>query len=169
MQSILTPPLFDAEWASQQSTLFPLEPRFRAPCFPDTKYMGSKQAVLPFIMRYIQQLDGSLKRSLALASACRAAMKKRPRGIFTFTGRKGWDERKDLKLSMREQFLDAAAKFNAAVFSNRRRNRALCQDVFSIDPAGYDLVYIDPPYISPYSDCDYTCRYHFVYAYCTYW
>jgi DNA adenine methylase len=25
-----------------------------------------------------------------------------------------------------------------------------------------DLVYLDPPYVSHYSDCDYTRRYHFV-------
>ena len=96
-------------------------------------------------------------------------MKKRPRGIFTFTGRKGWDGRLDLRLSMREQFLDAVGKFNAAVFSNTKRNKAFCSDVFDLDPRGYDCVYIDTPYISPYSDCDYTRRYHFVEGFCTYW
>jgi DNA adenine methylase len=117
----------------------------------------------------LQQLPSAMKRSLALAAACRAAMKKRPRGIFTFTGKKGWDGRQDLKLSMREQFLDAVELFNKAVFSNRKRNKAMCGDVFQIDPGGYDLVYIDTPYVSPYSDCDYTRRYHFVEGFCTYW
>jgi DNA adenine methylase len=117
----------------------------------------------------LEEFPSSLKRSLALAAACRAAMKKRPRGIFTFTGKKGWDGRQDLKLSMQEQFLDAVNLFNNAVFSNGKRNRAFCGDVFDIDPKGYDLVYIDTPYISPYSDCDYTRRYHFVEGYCTYW
>src|SRR6185295_6192857 len=50
----------------------------------------------------ISEVRSPLKRSLALAAACRAAMKKRPRGIFTFTGKKGWDGRLDLRLSMRE-------------------------------------------------------------------
>lgn len=117
----------------------------------------------------IREIRSPIKRSLALAAACRAAMKKRPRGIFTFTGRKGWDGRLDLRLSMKDQFLDAVQKFNAAVFSNRRQNRAFCNDVFDLDPHGYDCVYIDTPYVSPFSDCDYTRRYHFVEGLCTYW
>src|ERR1035437_3861369 len=48
----------------------------------------------------LERLPSPIKRSLALAAACRAAMKKRPRGIFTFTGKKGWDGRLDLRLSM---------------------------------------------------------------------
>ncbi|TAM82172.1 MAG: hypothetical protein EPN47_09495 [Acidobacteria bacterium] len=117
----------------------------------------------------IKHLRSHLKRSLALAAACRAAMKKRPRGIFTFTGKKGWDGRRDLKLTMKEQFLSAVSEFNNAVWSNGKDNKATCADVFDIDPQSYDLVYIDTPYISPYSDCDYTRRYHFVEGFCTYW
>src|SRR5207249_9094733 len=96
-------------------------------------------------------------------------MKKRPRGIFTFTGKKGWDTRIDLQLSMREQFVRAVAAFNEAVWSNERQNKALVGDVFEVEPRGYDLVYIDTPYVSQYSDCDYTRRYHFVEGYCRYW
>jgi DNA adenine methylase len=117
----------------------------------------------------IEELESPLKRSMAIAVACRAAMKKRPRGIFTFVGRKGWDGRRDLRLTMREQFLIAVEALNWAVFSNGKKNRALCQDVFDVEPNDYDLVYIDPPYISPYSDCDYTRRYHFVEGFCSYW
>jgi DNA adenine methylase len=117
----------------------------------------------------IQKLSNGAKLSLALAAACRAAMKKRPRGIFTFTGKKGWDGRKDLRLSMEEQFQMAVTQFNGAVFSNKRKNKAHCNDVFDVDPKGYDLVYIDTPYISPFSDCDYTRRYHFVEGFCTSW
>jgi DNA adenine methylase len=117
----------------------------------------------------MRELRNDAKRSLVLAAACRAAMKKRPRGIFTFTGTKGWDGRRDLRLSMEEQFISAAAQFNAAVFSNKRRNKAHCNDIFDVDPKGYDLVYVDPPYVSHFSDCDYTRRYHFVEGFCTYW
>ncbi len=117
----------------------------------------------------IQELSSGAKHSLAIAATCRATMKKRPRGIFTFTGKKGWDGRRDLRLSMEEQFQMAIAQFNGAVFSNKRRNKAHCKDVFDVDPTGYDLVYIDTPYVSPFSDCDYTRRYHFVEGFCTYW
>lgn len=110
-----------------------------------------------------------VKKSLALASLCRACMKKRPRGIFTFTGNKGFDGRKDLKISMKEQFLDAISLFNNAVFSNVLRNKAYCLDVFDIPNKAIDLVYIDTPYVSHHSDCDYTRRYHFVEGLCSYW
>jgi adenine-specific DNA methylase len=137
--------------------------------FGSLYFEAAENQFLDNLWANINEMPSPLKRSLALAAACRAAMKKRPRGIFTFTGRKGWDGRLDLRLSMREQFIDAARKFNAAVFSNSKKNKAFCNDVFDLDPRGYDLVYIDTPYVSPYSDCDYTRRYHFVEGFCTYW
>jgi DNA adenine methylase len=117
----------------------------------------------------ITNLKSPLKTSLALAAASRACMKKRPRGLFTFTGRKSWDGRIDLKLSMRDQFLLAVNAFNSAVFSNGQQNKAFNLDVFDIDPKLAEVVYIDTPYVSPYSDCDYTRRYHFVEGFCHYW
>jgi len=126
-------------------------------------------AFLDNLWANVSELDSPLKKSLALAAAARACMKKRPRGLFTFTGRKGWDERKDLKLSMREQFLEAVIAFNNSVFSNGQQNKAFNVDVFDLDPSLAEVVYIDPPYISPYSDCDYTRRYHFVEGFCQYW
>ena len=137
--------------------------------FADRYFNADDNLFLDNLWANIRKLKSPLKRSLALAAACRAAMKKRPRGIFTFTGMKGWDGRKDLRISMREQFLGAVEQFNSAVFSNRRRNKAFCKDVFAVDPSGYDLVYIDTPYVSHFSDCDYTRRYHFIEGYCTYW
>ena len=66
----------------------------------------------------IREIKSPLRQSLALAAASRAAMKKRPRGILTFTGKKGWDGRRDLKLSMKDQFLCAVSQLNGAVWSN---------------------------------------------------
>lgn len=137
--------------------------------FGNLYFEDRDNAFLDSLWANIQSLSSPLKRAMALAAACRAAMKKRPRGIFTFTGRKGWDGRKDLNLTMEEQFLKAAREFNRAVFSNGRKNEVFCSGVFALDPSDYDVVYIDPPYISPYSDCDYTRRYHFVEGFCTYW
>jgi len=117
----------------------------------------------------IMELDSDMKRSLALAALCRACMKKRPRGIFTFTGRKGWDGRRDLRLSMAVQFCKAVRLLNSTVLSNGRDNGATCLDVFATSCEGVDLVYIDTPYLSPHSDSDYTRRYHFVEGLCTYW
>jgi DNA adenine methylase len=137
--------------------------------FPGLYFTNEDNRFLDNLWANIQELRSPTKRSLVIAAACRAAMKKRPRGIFTFTGMKGWDGRKDLRLTMKEQFLSAVDQFNGAVFSNKRKNKAFCRDVFDLDPKGYDLVYIDTPYVSPFSDCDYTRRYHFIEGYCTYW
>ncbi|MBI5724886.1 MAG: DNA adenine methylase [Planctomycetes bacterium] len=117
----------------------------------------------------IRDLTNETHQSLALAALCRACMKKRPRGIFTFVGNKGRDGRRDLKISLKQQFLEAIPLFNQAVFSNHQRNKATCSDVFDLSPKGVDLVYIDPPYMSPHSDCDYTRRYHFIEGLCSYW
>jgi DNA adenine methylase len=137
--------------------------------FRDLYFPQDDNLFLDNLRANIEELESPLKKSLALAAACRAAMKKRPRGIFTFTGKKGWDGRRDLRLSMKEQFLLAVESFNRAVFSNGHRNKAFRSDVFEIESDGYDLVYIDSPYISRYSDCDYTRRYHFLEGLCTYW
>jgi DNA adenine methylase len=143
--------------------------RFIQKTFKNLNFEDSDNKFLENLWANIEELRSPLKRSLALAAACRAAMKKRPRGIFTFTGKKGWDGRRDLKVSMQEQFTDAVNLFNRAVFTNGKKNRAICGNVFDVEPHGYDVVYIDTPYISPYSDCDYTRRYHFVEGYSTYW
>jgi DNA adenine methylase len=151
-----------------------LKPNKKANTFIQDTFRGLyfddvENAFLDNISANIPRIKSPLKRSLALAAICRAAMKKRPRGLFTFTGRKGWDGRKDLQLGMEEQFLIAVSQFNSAVFSNGQRNKAYCADVFDVDPGKYDLVYIDTPYVSPFSDCDYTRRYHFLEGLCTYW
>lgn len=124
---------------------------------------------LDHLRHNIEKLNHPLKRSLALAAASRACLKKRPRGIFTFTGNKGWDGRRDLRLTMREQFEQAVDAYNASIFSNGYRNRVFNVDVFDLSPDLADVVYLDPPYISRYSDSDYVRRYHFVEGFCTYW
>ena len=147
----------------------PSAPRFVRDTYKDLFFNEMDCEFLDNLWANIQELQSPLKVSLALAAASRACMKKRPRGMFTFTGRKGWDGRIDLKLSMREQFLVAVNAFNSAVFSNGQQNKAFNLDVFELEPGLADLVYIDTPYISPFSDCDYTRRYHLVEGYCRYW
>lgn len=115
-------------------------------------------------------LEGGLARSLAYAAISRACIQKRPRGLFTFTGLgKGQDGRRDHRISLRDHFLRALAAYEAAVFDSGRECRALCGDVFALPRDEADVVYLDPPYVSPYSDCDYTRRYHFVEGFCRGW
>lgn len=117
----------------------------------------------------IQAMPDDYKKALSLAALSRACMKKRPRGLFTTTGRKGWDGRRDLKLTMREQFLNAVKAYNDSVFDNGKKGKAFNSDIFALDCPEVDLVYMDTPYVSHFSDCDYTRRYHFVEAMCRDW
>lgn len=114
-------------------------------------------------------LRNSLKRSLALSAATRACLKRRARGVFTYTGQRYDDGRKDLRTSLRDHFLDAAGLWNNAVFDNDRACSAYHSDVFDLPFQAFDLVYVDPPYFTPHSDNEYTRRYHFIEGLVSYW
>ena len=109
----------------------------------------------------IKNVRNRNKRAIALLALIRACIKKRPRGIFTFVGERYDDGRKDLALSIEEQFRAAVGLINAAVFDNGLKNQARRGDAMTVRRKP-DLVYIDPPYYSPYSDNEYVRRYHFV-------
>ncbi len=101
------------------------------------------------------------KRAIAMSALIRACIKKRARGVFSYTGNRYDDGRQDLRLTLEEQIRNAAKLINQAVFDNGQSNRSRCGDAMTwrIQP---DLVYLDPPYYSPLSDNEYVRRYHFV-------
>jgi DNA adenine methylase/adenine-specific DNA-methyltransferase len=109
------------------------------------------------------------KRDLALSALCLAAARKQPRGVFTVTSFRYDDGRRFLRMPLSDLFREAIGEYNAVVFDTGRHNRALCQDVFDLDPEGFDLVYLDPPYAPPRDDNDYIKRYHFLEGLATYW
>ena len=127
-------------------------------------YFSDEENDLIDIIRYnIKELDNQFERAIATAALTRACIKKRPRGIFTYIGNRYDDGRKDLQLSLQEQFIDAVAIINRAIFSNGTKCQAVCTDSLLLVPdIKPDLVYIDPPYYSPLSDNEYVRRYHFV-------
>lgn len=128
-------------------------------------------ADLAFLDAAWSQVDSmpSRKRDLALAALCLASARKQPRGVFTVTDLRYDDGRRQLRAPLKELFVEAAAEYTAAVFANGRENRSLCQDVFELDPEGYDVVYLDPPYAPPRDDNCYIKRYHFLEGLATYW
>jgi len=117
----------------------------------------------------IKLIKNKYKRSLLIASLCRAALKKQPRGVFTVVGQRYDDGRKDLRLSMREHFINSVKEFNDAVFDNGKKNKAFNGDIFKLKESKFDLIYFDPPYYSTRSDNDYIRRYHFIEGLATYW
>ncbi|PKN77918.1 MAG: DNA adenine methylase, partial [Candidatus Cloacimonetes bacterium HGW-Cloacimonetes-1] len=117
--------------------------------------------VLDRVRFNLSQLECEYKQALGISALVRACLKKRPRGIFTYTGQKYDDGRKDIKCSITEHFIESLSLFNNAVFDNGTNCKAENKQTFELDSCA-DMVYIDPPYYTPNSDNDYVRRYHFV-------
>lgn len=135
--------------------------RFVQETFPGLYYSDEDNAVIDLVRSNIKKIKNEQKRAVAMSALIRACLKKRARGIFTYTGLRYDDGRADLKMSMEKHIRNAARLINAAVFDNGQRNYARQGDAMTARFKA-DLVYIDPPYFSPLSDNEYVRRYHFV-------
>jgi len=136
---------------------------FRGLYFPEEDH-----AFLDGAWSHIETLP-PYKRDIALAALCLAAARKQPRGVFTVTDLRYDDGRRNMHMALRDQFRLTAEAYNTVVFDNGQGCRALCQDIFDVDPSGFDLVYLDPPYAPPRDDNDYIKRYHFLEGLSVYW
>lgn len=130
--------------------------------FKDLYFSDEENQLIDNIRANIKKLRNPYKKAIANSALIRACTKKRPRGIFTYTGQRYNDGRQDLRKSMEEQFRDAVDIINGAVFDNGRQCAATWSDSLKLKKRHYDLVYIDPPYYTPQSDNEYVRRYHFV-------
>ena len=135
---------------------------FVASTFKGLYYTDEENELIDVLRTNIAGMANEYKRAIAMAALIRACTKKRPRGIFTFTGNRYNDGRKDLQKTLTQQFLEAVEAVNNAIFDNGRFNESKNSDAMELEVAQADLVYIDPPYYSPYSDNEYVRRYHFV-------
>ena len=135
---------------------------FVATIFKDLYYTDEENDLIDVLRMNIAAIKDPYKQAIAMAALIRACTKKRPRGIFTYTGQRYNDGRKDLQKSLKQQFLEAVDSINKAVFDNGRENHAKLGDAMDLRIEKPDLVYIDPPYYSPLSDNEYVRRYHFV-------
>ena len=136
--------------------------RFVATTFKDLYYTDEENDLIDTLRTNIAVIREPYKRAIAMTALIRACTKKRPRGIFTYTGDRYNDGRKDLKKSLEQQFFEAVDAVNHAVFDNGHINRSRHGDAMQLRVEHPDLVYIDPPYYSPLSDNEYVRRYHFV-------
>ena len=135
--------------------------------FVSTKFQGlyysdEENDLIDTLRANISAIRDPYKHAIAMTALIRACTKKRPRGIFTYTGHRYDDGRKDLQKPLAEHFLDAVKAVNSAVFDNGKANRSKQGDAMDLRVEQADLVYIDPPYYSPLSDNEYVRRYHFV-------
>lgn len=149
----------------------PEHPRFIEETFGGIFFTPDDLRFLDQIWAHLRRSRNPHRKALALSALIRSCVKRQPRGVFTVAGdpERYKDGRRDLRLSLREHFLEQVEVFNRGVFDNGRRNRALHGDVFAIEPTGFDLVYMDPPYVPRADDNCYVKRYHFLEGLSCYW
>ncbi len=142
--------------------------RFVQDTFRNLYFPEEDHIFLDSVWSHVDHLS-PYKRDIAIAALCLAAARKQPRGVFTVTSFRYDDGRRQLRMPLRDLFLEAVQEYNRVVFDNGRTNRVLCRDVLDLNPEGYDLVYFDPPYAPPSDDADYIKRYHFLEGLSVYW
>lgn len=151
-----------------------LAPAKNAPDFIERTFAGifyTRQDLrfLDRISHNIEKIEHPHQQALARAALIRSCLKRQPRGVFTFSGNRYDDGRRDLRLSIEEHFLEQIETFNNIVFDNGRRHTVRHADVFKLRPRGVDLVYLDPPYVPRSDDNCYVKRYHFLEGLSCYW
>jgi DNA adenine methylase len=114
------------------------------------------------IRHNLKRIQNCEQRAIAMTALIRSCIKRRPRGIFTYTGDRYNDGRNDLQKSIEEHFIEAVQHINAAVFDNGKSNEARNSDALTLRSRKKSLIYLDPPYYTPKSDNQYVRRYHFV-------
>ena len=126
------------------------------------------RAFLDSAWSHIDAMTGA-KRSIAIAALVLASAKKQPRGVFTFTDLRYDDGRRDLRISMEQQFREAVEAYGRVVFDNGQKHTVRCGDALTIRSRPWDVVYLDPPYAPPSDDNCYIKRYHFLEGLSVYW
>ncbi len=149
----------------------PRHKRFIERTFAGIFYTPDDLRFLDRVLWNIRKLSDPYGQAMALASLIRSCVKRQPRGVFTIAGDPEHykDGRRDLKLSLREHFVEQVAVYNEAAFDNAQSNSARCGDVFEWQREPVDLVYMDPPYVPRSDDNCYMKRYHFLEGLSCYW
>ncbi|UCG04344.1 MAG: DNA adenine methylase [Candidatus Heimdallarchaeota archaeon] len=147
--------------------------------FKGIYYTNAEDKLLDIVVQNISYLEDQYEKSLAFFVLFQACIQKRPFNLFhrknlylrlnnvkrSFGNKKTWDT------PFLELMLRALKEGNQAIYDNSRVNKAInfaIQDV-PIPDEGYDLVYLDPPYISLKGvGVDYRDYYHFLEGICDY-
>jgi adenine-specific DNA-methyltransferase len=131
-------------------------------------FTAEDRAFLDSAWSHVDSMAGPA-RDIAIAALVLASARRQPRGVFTVTGMRYDDGRRDLRMSLREHFRERAAEYNRVVFDSGQPCTAVCGDVFALAPRSHDVVYLDPPYAPPRDDNCYIKRYHFLEGLSVYW
>ncbi len=145
-------------------------PHFIQDTFQDIYFTEAENAWLDRTITNIRRLGDPYRFALAFFALCQACLVKRPFNLFhrknlylrlaqverSFGNKTTWER------PFADRFRLFVEQANRAVFDNGRPNRALNYDAAEV-PGQYDLVYIDPPYISGRGTAvDYLGFYHFL-------
>ena len=145
-------------------------PRFVQDNFSGIYFTDAENAWIDQTITNTQYLTDPHKYALAFFALCQACIIKRPYNLFhrknlyirfakverSFGNKTTWDT------PFEEWFRAFAGEANQAVFDNGQSNHALNLDAADV-PGEYDLVYVDPPYISRQGVAvDYRDFYHFL-------
>ncbi len=145
-------------------------PRFVQDNFSNIYFTDEENAWIDQTITNIRRLDDPYQFALAFFALCQACIIKRPYNLFhrknlyirlaevdrSFGNKTTWDTPFD------EWFRIFVQEANRAVFENGQWNRALNVDAVDV-PGEFDLVYVDPPYISRRGVAvDYLDFYHFL-------
>jgi DNA adenine methylase len=136
--------------------------RFVEITFQGLYFSDDDNRLIDVLRNNIKKIENTYKKAIAMTALIRACLKKRPRGIFTYTGHRYDDGRKDLQKSLKDHFIEAVETINNAVFNNGKNNISRFGDSMTLQSKENGLIYIDPPYYSPLSDNEYVRRYHFI-------
>ena len=98
--------------------------RFVSETFDGLYYDKDDSNMIDNIRNNINELSNLTRKNIALTALIRSCIKKRPRGIFAYTGLRYNDGRKDLRLSLNEHFLSNIEIINNAIFTNKKKNKA---------------------------------------------
>jgi adenine-specific DNA methylase len=145
-------------------------PNFIENTFSNIYFTDEENILIDQLITNIGYLDNKYKFAIAFFALCQACIIKRPYNLFhrknlyirladvkrSFGNKKAWDRPID------KWFCDFVKEANNAVFDNEQINIACNQNALNLN-GGYDLVYIDPPYISAKgSVTNYLEFYHFL-------
>jgi adenine-specific DNA-methyltransferase len=146
------------------------DPGFIEQTFEGIFFKTLENRFIDAALNRIGKLDGPM-RDLALYCLFQSCLAKRPYNLFhranlsmrnrdvsrSFGNKTTWETPFEVLLRRN------AKEANAAIIDTGQPCKALCADVFEIDPSGYDVVYLDPPYVSAKgSGVDYLDYYHFL-------
>ncbi len=138
--------------------------------FSGIYFLDDENQWIDTVIQNIATLENKYKRAIAFFALSQACIIKRPYNLFhrrnlymrtaeierSFGNKKTWDR------PFSEWFSIFVKEANSAIFDNERDNKVLTGDALDVK-GDYDLIYLDPPYISSSKNSvDYRDFYHFL-------